>query len=325
MDVNATPGSGNDCDPDTSGQGDLGDRRYAYAQDRNWNVVALLETDDGVGTAGRAAERYAYTPYGEFSVLRSQGGVQLTPATGNTFAHQGLFLDHETGRYQNRSRIYDPGLERFILPDPAQYLDGMNLFCYLKNAPTTKFDPLGLADPCPGGGMSGNCSTTCSNACKCLQNQICSGSPTPGAAVMCMPDDCRCACLCNKGSPSGGSPQQTAIRRCMLAHEEYHVMSPRASCDCSPKPCPQTVHVSEQRDEECYAYARDINCLAEEKGNCNGDPTCINAINARIAACAGQCASLGGAVYPLPPAGYGAHWAPGTSLVPWGPGSGPCP
>jgi hypothetical protein len=63
MDVNGNAGNSNDCDPDTAAQGESGqDRRYFYHQDRNWNVVALTEYDDGAGTNGRLGERSAYTP-----------------------------------------------------------------------------------------------------------------------------------------------------------------------------------------------------------------------------------------------------------------------
>ena len=126
MDVNLEPGTDNDCDPDneTGSESSSGtnDRRYVYHQDRNWNVVALTETADGEGgTAGAIAERYAYTPYGEFVVLAggsggTGGNAQLTSSVGNPFAHQGLPLDAEKLSYQNRWREYAGGLQRFVQP-----------------------------------------------------------------------------------------------------------------------------------------------------------------------------------------------------------------
>ena len=129
MDVNLEPGTDNDCDPDneTGSESSSGtnDRRYVYHQDRNWNVVALTETADGEGgTAGAIAERYAYTPYGEFVVLAggsagTGGNAQLTSSVGNPFAHQGLPLDAEKLSYQNRWREYAGGLQRFVQPGSA--------------------------------------------------------------------------------------------------------------------------------------------------------------------------------------------------------------
>lgn len=49
----------------------------------SWNVIALTEYEDGPGTAGQIAERYAYTPYGEFVVLTGAGTAergQVRPA-----------------------------------------------------------------------------------------------------------------------------------------------------------------------------------------------------------------------------------------------------
>ena len=105
MDVNSSPTHSSDCDPDTSDPGGGTDRRYFYHQDRNFNVVALIETDDGAGTAGRIAERYAYTPYGEFVVLKGEtssgnlGNALPTSTVGNPLAHQGLVWDAEVAAY----------------------------------------------------------------------------------------------------------------------------------------------------------------------------------------------------------------------------------
>jgi YD repeat-containing protein len=124
MDVNGSPGTNNTCDPDVADGSPTKDRRFFYHQDRNWNVVALTEYADGVGTNARVIERYAYTPYGEFVVLKGDtgsgelGNVRLTSLVGNVFLHQGLPLDHEKGSYQNRWREYDEQSQRFFQRDP---------------------------------------------------------------------------------------------------------------------------------------------------------------------------------------------------------------
>ncbi|POF43950.1 hypothetical protein B0D71_03930 [Pseudomonas laurylsulfativorans] len=48
-----------------------------------------------------------------------------------------------TGLYYYGFRYYAPWLQRWINPDPAGYVDGMNLFIAMKNAPTVFFDPDG--------------------------------------------------------------------------------------------------------------------------------------------------------------------------------------
>jgi hypothetical protein len=124
MDVNGSVSYNNTCDPDVADGSSTKDRRFFYHQDRNWNVVALSEYADGVGTNARVVERYAYTPYGEFIVLKGDTGsgelgrTLATSAVGNTFFHQGLPLDHEKGSYQNRWREYCGLLCEYATRDP---------------------------------------------------------------------------------------------------------------------------------------------------------------------------------------------------------------
>jgi hypothetical protein len=108
MDVNGDPASSNICDVDDPNH-PTGSRRYFYHQDRNWNVVALTEYDDGTGVNGRVVERYAYTPYGEFVVTKGDGGSGAdgsalpTSTIGNTVCRRAGTIDHETGLTTKRS------------------------------------------------------------------------------------------------------------------------------------------------------------------------------------------------------------------------------
>ena len=145
MDVNDSPTTSTSCAPDESDSDD--DRRYFYHQDRNWNVVALTESDDGVGTDGRIVERYAYMPYGEFIVLKGDtgngemGNVLPTSSIGNPFAHQGLCRDRETQTDQQRKRQRQRG--RFMRRDPVGHVAGMNLYVFAADNPVLLRDPSG--------------------------------------------------------------------------------------------------------------------------------------------------------------------------------------
>jgi len=182
MDVNGDPGTNNLCDPDDPNAPE-GTKRYHYHQDRNWNVIALTEGAGGVD--GRIAERYSYTPYGEFVVLRGDSGngtlgrALHVSAVGNTVAHQGLPFDPEKTSYQNRWREYVKTVQQFAGRDPTgladdsdprqQYREGSNLHLYMRNAPLLLTDSSGLCygiSSCLQSDLSGMCysSTSCVNS-----------------------------------------------------------------------------------------------------------------------------------------------------------------
>ncbi len=58
----------------------------------------------------------------------------------------GHFLDEHTGLFYNRFRDYDPGVARYIQPDPIGHEGGLNLYAYLSN-PNVDVDLRGLIHP----------------------------------------------------------------------------------------------------------------------------------------------------------------------------------
>ena len=157
MDLNGDTSQGDDTDPDVTAGSEEdeanNDQRMCYVQDRNWNVVALVATDDGIGGgAGSVIERYVYTPYGECTVLQGTIGatpgflrnVNFTSSVGNPFLHQGLPFDQEKGSYQNRNREYPASLQRFAQPDRPGHEHPSNVYGTLGTCPVSAIDPLGL-------------------------------------------------------------------------------------------------------------------------------------------------------------------------------------
>jgi RHS repeat-associated protein len=90
------------------------------------------------------AERYRYTAYGKTTIKNSVGTVLSSSAIGNRYAFTGRWLNYEIGLYDYRSREYSVETGRFIQRDPLSYADGMNLYAYVHNNPTTFTDPYGL-------------------------------------------------------------------------------------------------------------------------------------------------------------------------------------
>ena len=126
-------------DNDTDGDEDI-DVSYWYLHDTNYNVVALADN------AGSTVERCWYEPYGP-TTFTNASGTANTPATesdyANTLAFQGQRLDDESGLYYFRNRHYSPVLGRFVQRDPVGYLDGMNLYTFLRSQPIIGGDPMG--------------------------------------------------------------------------------------------------------------------------------------------------------------------------------------
>jgi RHS repeat-associated protein len=123
-------------DSDDDGSHTLEERRFAL-QDANWNVTGI------VGTDGAVVERYIYSPYGMRTILTDAWGSRGTSTCDWTVGHQGLFIDGETGLIQNRERILDPLLGRFMQRDPLGYVDAGSLYEYVRSGPICGRDPLG--------------------------------------------------------------------------------------------------------------------------------------------------------------------------------------
>ena len=151
----------------------LGETLY-YTYDAQFNVTAL------VTTAGAVAERYAYDPYGQVTVLNGEddndGDEWTTDTNGasdyeNEILYCGYRHDPETGLYQVRHRYYHPTLGRWTTRDQRRprtttlrattrgrrgvirpssrhprgvYADGMNLYGCVRGNPLRYLDPFGL-------------------------------------------------------------------------------------------------------------------------------------------------------------------------------------
>ena len=102
---------------------------------------------DGLGSiaslsnsAGALASSYVFDSYGK-----------LTASTGsvtNPFQFTGREFDSESGLYYYRARYYDSTVGRFLSQDPSWFVDGPNLYPYVRNNPIGYFDPTGLAQLC---------------------------------------------------------------------------------------------------------------------------------------------------------------------------------
>jgi RHS repeat-associated protein len=115
------------------------DETHFSSQDGNWNVTALINTD------GTVAERYLYDAYGTPTVLDADWSVDGDGISdvANPILYAGYFFDSETASFHVRNRYLHTGLGRWISRDLAEYVDGMNLYGYVRSRPQRDTDPLG--------------------------------------------------------------------------------------------------------------------------------------------------------------------------------------
>lgn len=126
-----------DRDADANGTS-LEERLYAL-YDALYSVTCV------VNASGVVQERFAYSPYGESTVLNADFSVK---SGGSSIDWQHRFTgrrrDPETGLQLNRYRYYHAGLGRWVTRDPVGYSAGdANLYGYVLGQPTYWVDPTG--------------------------------------------------------------------------------------------------------------------------------------------------------------------------------------
>ncbi|MFN9639942.1 MAG: RHS repeat domain-containing protein [Pirellula sp.] len=72
-------------------------------------------------SAGAVAERYAYSAYGEPTILDGSGSVIASSAINNRYSYTGREWDATVGLYHFRARWMSPKTGRFITKDPIKY------------------------------------------------------------------------------------------------------------------------------------------------------------------------------------------------------------
>jgi RHS repeat-associated protein len=123
---------------------DFGGNTYYYHQNALWSVEAITDS------TAAPVERYAYDAYGFVTVTTGTGApVPMnawgTPhsAVGNPYVFTGQRLDEETGLYYYKARSYDTFKGRFLQRDPGGFVDGTNLYEYVRDNPVNRIDPTG--------------------------------------------------------------------------------------------------------------------------------------------------------------------------------------
>jgi len=93
-------------------------------------------------------ERYEYDAYGEPTIWDAAFSAKRAGSTyGNPYMFTGRWVDFLDGGslkiQYNRNRYYDYYMGRWFTQDPIGYVDGMNLYEYVRGNPCAHNDPFG--------------------------------------------------------------------------------------------------------------------------------------------------------------------------------------
>ena len=104
---------------------------YVPNYDNIGNITRYLDAN------GNTVAQYNYDAFGN---ILSQSGT-LWDVFRHRFSTK--YFDVETGLYYYLMRFYHPPNHRWLNRDPIEEDGGANLYCFVANSPTAKFDPLG--------------------------------------------------------------------------------------------------------------------------------------------------------------------------------------
>lgn len=85
----------------------------------------------------------SYEEYFPFGGTAFTAGDSIAEVKLKEYRYTGKERDDTTGLYYYGARYYAPWLGRWLNPDPAGTVDGLNLFVYVSNKPTNMIDPNG--------------------------------------------------------------------------------------------------------------------------------------------------------------------------------------
>ena len=107
------------------------------------NKILLPEcTGEGCGgKAGICTDSRVHRRNAENRVPATRNRCRTQPLVNNLY--QGMTLDAMTGLYYERNRDYSPSLGRWMEQDPAQFINGANMYQFVNSSPEGNVDAWG--------------------------------------------------------------------------------------------------------------------------------------------------------------------------------------
>jgi RHS repeat-associated protein len=270
---------------------------HFYHRNHQYSVTAVTTS------AGAISERYAYTAYGQPTILNASGTVISATTLSNRVSYTGREWDATLGLHHFRARWMSPIAGRFLGRDPIGYAGSPDdLYEFLESRTLFFTDPLGkigIPPPtiCCGGvniyigpgaihGCCGNkvysvrtqcCDVTgplihtkrnqaqCCAAAFAAGLHIVGGVLTGGGVICCDGKEVSCS-----WQPTLTDPQSTQfIEECTLKHEDDHHGAQPCSSQCPGLARNEMPWYWDEDWEECHAYRIEWHCLKAKQSQCN--------------------------------------------------------
>ena len=111
---------------------------HFYHRNHQYSITAVTTS------AGTVAERYAYSAYGQPTILDASGSVLNSSAINNRYTYTGREWDATLGLHHFRARWMSPSAGRFLGRDPTGYEGSpWGLYELLDACPLVAYDPSG--------------------------------------------------------------------------------------------------------------------------------------------------------------------------------------
>ena len=147
-----------------------------FHRNQHYSITAVTTS------AGAVNERFAYTAYGQSTILDASASVLSSSAINNRYTYTRREWDATLGLHHFRARWMSGLTGRFLSTDPVKYLGSeWNLFAYCENKSLNRSDPYGLCSRWPlcGGKPLNRRFNGCENGLlvplvslwRCVQNQ----------------------------------------------------------------------------------------------------------------------------------------------------------
>lgn len=115
--------------------------QFYYKIDGLGNVRFLLNS------SGTMIEQYTYDAFGTPTIKNGSGTVISASVVSNRFMFKAREYLATFGIYDNRKRMYHPGIGKFMQVDPIGFSgDPLNLFRFCNHNPMSRNDPMGEDD-----------------------------------------------------------------------------------------------------------------------------------------------------------------------------------